>query len=107
MENESPDISYIPSSPQYGAGGGNRGDIHYWSVWAGGAGFASYESSVGKFNSEFGTQAFPVYETITDFAGKDALGYESQVLLFHEKHNSRFGTLRRYIQTYMQNSTNW
>lgn len=40
---ESPDISYIPSSPQFGSGfSGRTGDIHSWSVWAGGSLFDNY-----------------------------------------------------------------
>lgn len=52
LKHESPDISYIPSSPQFGLGvGGQKGDVHSWSVWAGGAMFDNYEQFIGKFNS--------------------------------------------------------
>ena len=54
IEYESPYISYIPSSPVFGVGnyGIERGgDAHFWSVWAGGADFESYEKNVAKFNS--------------------------------------------------------
>lgn len=54
IEYESPYIPYIPSSPIYGVGnyGLERGgDIHFWSVWAGGAGFESYQTNIGHFNS--------------------------------------------------------
>ena len=64
---ESPDISYIPSSPIYGVGiekFERGGDFHNWLVWFGGAPFESYETSVGPFNSQFGTQALPVWESI-------------------------------------------
>lgn len=102
---ESPDISYIPSSPQYGSGfSGTRGDIHSWSVWAGGSLFDNYEQYVGKFNSEFGTQALPVYETVLWFADEANLAYESQIMLFHEKHGSQFNTLRHYMNVYMNKS---
>jgi hypothetical protein len=42
------------------------GDSHFWSVWAGGAEFESYINNVGRFNSEFGTQALPLWETIIE-----------------------------------------
>jgi len=45
------------------------GDIHYWGVWAGGANFEAYSNAIGPFNSEFGTQALPVWETILNFTG--------------------------------------
>jgi beta-mannosidase len=52
LEIESPDISYIPSSPQFGSGWSTtEGDIHSWSVWAGGASFDNYEHVIGRFNS--------------------------------------------------------
>ena len=67
VEIENPDIAYIPSSPVNGVGnfGFDRGgDIHFWGVWAGGSNFEAYEKAVGPFNSEFGTQALPVWHSI-------------------------------------------
>lgn len=65
---ENPDIAYIPSSPNFGSGNDVRkGDIHYWGVWAAGSEFESYLTTSGRFNSEFGTQAFPVWETVVNF----------------------------------------
>lgn len=54
IEYESPYIPYIPSSPVYGVGNHGfelGGDVHYWGVWAGGAPFESFETTVGRFNS--------------------------------------------------------
>jgi len=43
------------------SGFGQGGDIHYWGVWAASAPFENYESALGGFNSEFGTQSLPVW----------------------------------------------
>jgi beta-mannosidase len=109
IEYESPYIPYIPSSPIYGVGnyGLDRGgDAHFWSVWAGGAEFESYIQNVGRFNSEFGTQGLPVWETIVE-AIDNKPSYESNSMLLHERHNSRFGTLRNYMNSYMKAPINF
>ena len=61
---ESHNLPYIPSSPSRGVGNGGfskGGDIHYWGVWAAGSPFQAYETALGGFNSQFGTQSLPVW----------------------------------------------
>jgi beta-mannosidase len=109
VEYESPYVPYIPSSPIYGVGnyGLERGgDVHFWGVWAGGAGFETYQSTVGKFNSEFGTQALPVWETIQQGITKDP-SYNSEALLLHERHGSAFSTLQNYMSMYAKKALNF
>ena len=103
VEIENSDISYIPSSPVFGSGyDTTRGDIHYWGVWAAGSVFESYLTTSGRFNSEFGTQAFPVWETVKQFTNESERNYDNTVMKSHEKHNSQFSTLRMYIGNYFQ-----
>ena len=58
--------SYWPSSPKNGWGKPEsltEGDVHYWGVWWGEQPYEMYLEKVGRFNSEFGYQAYPNIET--------------------------------------------
>lgn len=58
--------SYWPSSPKNGWGKPEsltEGDVHYWGVWWGEQPYDMYLEKVGRFNSEFGYQAYPNIET--------------------------------------------
>lgn len=58
--------SYWPSSPKNGWGKPEsltEGDVHYWGVWWGEQPYEAYLEKVGRFNSEFGYQAYPNIET--------------------------------------------
>ncbi len=57
---------YWPSSPKNGWGKPQsltEGDVHYWGVWWGEQPYEAYLEKVGRFNSEFGYQAYPNIET--------------------------------------------
>lgn len=57
---------YWPSSPKNGWGKPQsltEGDVHYWGVWWGELPYEAYLEKVGRFNSEFGYQAYPNIET--------------------------------------------
>lgn len=57
---------YWPSSPKNGWGKPEsltEGDVHYWGVWWGEQPYEMYLEKVGRFNSEFGYQAYPNIET--------------------------------------------
>jgi len=57
---------YWPSSPKNGWGKAvslTEGDVHYWGVWWGELPYEAYLEKVGRFNSEFGYQAYPNIET--------------------------------------------
>lgn len=58
--------SYWSSSPKNGWGKPEsltEGDVHYWGVWWGEQPYEIYLEKVGRFNSEFGYQAYPNIET--------------------------------------------
>ena len=58
--------SYWASSPKNGWGKPEsltEGDVHYWGVWWGEQPYEMYLEKVGRFNSEFGYQAYPNIET--------------------------------------------
>ena len=57
---------YWASSPKNGWGKHEsltEGDVHYWGVWWGELPYEAYLEKVGRFNSEFGYQAYPNIET--------------------------------------------
>lgn len=58
--------SYWSSSPKNGWGKPEsltEGDVHYWGVWWGELPYEMYLEKVGRFNSEFGYQAYPYINT--------------------------------------------
>ena len=65
---------YWPSSPSKGWGRPEsltQGDVHYWGVWWGELPFEAYREKVGRFNSEYGYQAYPDLSTLKQAASND------------------------------------
>ncbi len=97
VERSQPDVPYWPSSPSNGWGRDiayEQGDVHYWGVWWGRAPFESYREKIGRFNSEYGFQAYPVEATVRTFA--DSLDEESAAFRNHQKHPHGEEWLREY-----------
>ncbi|ETN46207.1 uncharacterized protein HMPREF1541_00391 [Cyphellophora europaea CBS 101466] len=102
MSSEAPAIPYHPGSPW---GDGKRssdptvGDIHQWNVWHGTQEkYQIFDSLGGRFNSEFGMEAFPHIDTIKTFVEKEEdLFPQSHVLDFHNKADGH----ERRIATYL------
>ncbi|MGI6224258.1 MAG: beta-mannosidase [Prevotella sp.] len=69
------DIEYRPSSP-YSApdtcSDGRDGDDHYWGVWHGAEPFEAFYDHHVRFESEYGFQSFPEYESVLRFAPDSA-----------------------------------
>lgn len=94
-----PELRYWPSSPSNGWGRDiayEEGDVHYWGVWWGREPFESYREKIGRFNSEYGFQAYPVESTVRTFA--DSLTEESTAFRNHQKHPHGFEWLREYAE---------
>ncbi len=80
--------SYWPSSPKNGWGKPEsltEGDVHYWGVWWGEQPYEAYLEKVGRFNSEFGYQAYPNIETK------------------HQKHPRGEELIEKHIKKYVYN----
>lgn len=77
---------YHPTSPNTGYNdiGYNMGDVHLWSVWKG-ADVEDYLSSVGRFMSEYGFQAYPDMFTIRKFTSEWDRYLGSPVMLSHQR----------------------
>jgi beta-mannosidase len=82
-----PTRPYWRGSPYGGSDSGHLtlGDQHVWSVWHGAVPYQDYPKFAGRFVSEFGMQAFPVMETIKDFAEPAEFYPQSRTLDFHNK----------------------
>lgn len=84
-----PQISYRPSSPyafENTPSDGINGDDHYWGVWHGAEPFEAYYDHRVRFQSEYGFQSFPEYESVLKYAPFD---YDhniySEVMMEHQK----------------------
>ncbi|KAJ5929864.1 Glycoside hydrolase family 2 immunoglobulin-like beta-sandwich [Penicillium verhagenii] len=98
----SPQTFYHPGSP-WGDGKISSdptvGDMHQWNVWHGTQEkYQIFDTLGGRFNSEFGMEAFPHMETIKFFSQKPRDHYpQSQVMDFHNKADGH----ERRIATYL------
>ncbi|EXJ83022.1 hypothetical protein A1O3_06839 [Capronia epimyces CBS 606.96] len=99
---EAPSVAYHPGSP-WGDGKISSdptvGDLHQWNVWHGTQEkYQIFDSLGGRFNSEFGMEAFPHLDTIRWFVEKEEdLFPQSHVLDFHNKADGH----ERRIATYL------
>lgn len=102
MANELPSVPYHPGSP-WGDGKISSdptvGDMHQWNVWHGTQEkYQIFDSLGGRFNSEFGMEAFPHIATIKSFVEKEEDLYpQSHVIDFHNKADGH----ERRIATYL------
>lgn len=102
MAGELPSVPYHPGSP-WGDGKVTSdptvGDIHQWNVWHGTQQkYQIFDSLGGRFNSEFGMEAFPHIATIKSFVEKEEDLYpQSHVMDFHNKADGH----ERRIATYL------
>ena len=97
-----PSVPYHPGSP-WGDGKISSdptvGDMHQWNVWHGTQEkYQIFDSLGGRFNSEFGMEAFPHFATIESYVGdKKDLYPQSHVIDFHNKADGH----ERRIATYL------
>lgn len=75
------------------------GDIHQWNVWHGTQEkYQIFDSLGGRFNSEFGIEAFPHLETIKQFVESEGdLHPQSHVMDFHNKADGHERRLATYL----------
>jgi beta-mannosidase len=99
---ESPTVPYHPGSP-WGDGKASSdptvGDMHQWNVWHGTQEkYQIFDTLGGRFNSEFGMEAFPHLATIEHYCtDKSQLYPQSHMLDFHNKADGH----ERRIATYL------
>ncbi|HEX9252799.1 MAG TPA: glycoside hydrolase family 2 protein, partial [Ignavibacteriaceae bacterium] len=97
----SPQITYWPSSPQFGRGDKRsqyEGDSHYWGVWHDEEPFEMYEQKVPRFMSEFGFQSYPSLKTLENWIEKKDLNFNSPMLQSHQKHPRGNELIKKYME---------
>jgi beta-mannosidase len=92
---EAPDVPWWPSSPSTDGrltepNDHRRGDSHFWEVWHKRKPFSRYLEIRPRFNSEFGFQSFPDWETLKPVLGKDRSQWNltSPVMEQHQRHGA-------------------
>ena len=94
---------YWPSSPSKGWGRPEsltEGDVHYWGVWWGELPYEAYREKVGRFNSEYGYQSYPDYQTLLKIAQGEELSKDADVIAAHQKHARGTRQIDDFIQRY-------
>jgi beta-mannosidase len=94
---------YWPSSPSKGWGRPEsltEGDVHYWGVWWGEQPYEMYREKVGRFNSEYGYQSYPDYQTLLKIAQGEELSKDAEVIVAHQKHPRGTRQIDDFIQRY-------
>lgn len=105
VENEDGTRDYWPSSPKNGWGKAaslTEGDVHYWGVWWGELPYEAYLEKVGRFNSEFGYQAYPALSTLLAISPD----LEDDVIQAHQKHNRGEALIEKHVKKYISNDVN-
>ena len=94
---------YWPSSPSKGWGRPEsltEGDVHYWGVWWGELPYEIYREKVGRFNSEYGYQSYPDYQTLLKIAQGEELSKDAEVVAAHQKHARGTRQIDDFIKRY-------
>ncbi|RDW87120.1 beta-mannosidase [Aspergillus mulundensis] len=105
-----PSIYYHPGSP-WGDGkitsDPTVGDMHQWNVWHGTQEkYQIFDTLGGRFNSEFGMEAFPHIATIDHFVENEADKYpQSHVLDFHNKADGHERRIATYLVENLRTAT--
>ena len=97
---------YWPSSPSKGWGRPEsltEGDVHYWGVWWGEQPYEVYREKVGRFNSEYGYQSYPDYQTLLKIAQGEELSKDAEVIAAHQKHPRGTRQIDDFIKRYYPN----
>ncbi|KAL4930395.1 beta-mannosidase [Aspergillus undulatus] len=105
-----PSTFYHPGSP-WGDGKMTSdptvGDMHQWNVWHGTQEkYQIFDTLGGRFNSEFGMEAFPHIATIDHFVENEADKYpQSHVLDFHNKADGHERRIATYLVENLRTAT--
>ncbi len=94
---------YWPSSPKNGWGKPEsltEGDVHYWGVWWGELPYEAYLEKVGRFNSEFGYQAYPELSTLLAISPE----LDDNQIQSHQKHGRGEELIRKHVVKYIVSS---
>ncbi|KAF4334987.1 beta-mannosidase [Fusarium beomiforme] len=98
----SPGAVYWPGSPfSNGKNSADKttGDMHQWNVWHGTQEkYQVFDTLGGRFNSEFGMEAFPALSTINHFITNTGERFpQSQTMDFHNKADGHERRIATYV----------
>ncbi|SPJ78522.1 related to beta-mannosidase [Fusarium torulosum] len=98
----SPGVVYWPGSPFSGGkdtADKTTGDLHQWNVWHGTQEkYQVFDTLGGRFNSEFGMEAFPALSTINYcITDKSERFPQSQTMDFHNKADGHERRIATYV----------
>ncbi len=101
-EQLAPQVFYLPSSPTSGGGfdepnASHRGDVHFWSVWSGGAPFTEYRKHRFRFCSEYGFQSMPSIKTVDSFCPPEERNLLSYTMESHQKQKNGNRKFLQYL----------
>ncbi|CAK3978247.1 glycoside hydrolase family 2 [Lecanosticta acicola] len=105
-----PHVPYHPGSP-WGDGkitsDRTVGDMHQWNVWHGTQEkYQIFDTLGGRFNSEFGMEAFPHIDTIKEFVTDSSQLYsQSHMIDFHNKADGHERRIATYLMENFRNET--
>ena len=111
VSKECPSIPYHPGSPwSHGkrTSDPSIGDLHQWNVWHGTQEkYQIFASLGGRFNSEFGMEAFPHLNTVQSFVTNEKdLFPQSRAMDFHNKAAGHERRIATYLTENVRVSTN-
>lgn len=75
------------------------GDNHHWGVYHGEQPFSSYQEKIPRFNSEFGFQSFPSWETLIYISG-EKVDLDGDILKERQKSYKGNSLLTKYMNWY-------
>jgi beta-mannosidase len=113
VSKNAPGTDYWPSSPlskwsgdinQHAKNDSTSGDIHYWGVWHGLEPFENYNTTIGRFASEYGFQSFPEEQTVRAYAEEKDMELESDVMLLHQKNGRGNLLIKEYMKKYFKDA---
>ncbi|KAJ9215889.1 CAZyme family GH2 [Paecilomyces variotii] len=110
IREECPWVFYHPGSP-WGDGKPTSdptvGDLHQWNVWHGTQEkYQLFGQLGGRFNSEFGMEAFPHLETVNYFVKNEIDKFpQSHIMDFHNKAAGHERRIATYVEENLRTST--
>lgn len=82
------------------------GDNHYWGVYHGEQPFSAYETHIPRFNSEYGFQSFPSWQTLQQITQDEKPSLTGDVLTQRQKSYKGNKLLAKYMDWYYQKPQN-
>ncbi|KAM3146580.1 hypothetical protein pb186bvf_001110 [Paramecium bursaria] len=104
LDEINPDVFYWETSPSSSFNHFselNKGDVHFWGVWASQFPIESLSHYIGRFNSEYGMQALIDVNNVRKYLTKsNDMHLNSYAFQIHERHVVGIPTIQHYLDEY-------